>query len=63
MAQKFDFLGLGGIRKASSFNIWEQEKFEGSAGNLTGPETELDVKFCVTWSHDPRSSLIILAKN
>jgi len=50
-------LGLGGIRKASSFNIWEQEKFEGSAGNLTGPETELDVKFCVTWSHDPRTKL------
>jgi len=57
VAQKFDFLGLGGMRRARSFNIWEREQFEGTAGNLTGPEIELDVKFCVTWSHDPRTKL------
>ena len=55
VAQKFNFLGLGGLRRASELYWWGGEKLEGMKGNLTGPETKVDVKFCVTWSHDPRS--------
>ena len=64
VAQKFNFLGLGGLRRASElyglYGLhelygWGGEKLEGMKGNLTGPETKVDVKFCVTWSHDPRS--------
>ena len=55
VAQKFNFLGLGGLRRASELYWWGGEKLEGIKGNLTGPETKVDVKFCVTWSHDPRS--------
>merc|ERR1711962_216864 len=57
VAQKFNFLGLGGLRRVSELYWWGGEKLEGVKGNLTGPETKVDVKFCVTWSHDPRTKL------
>lgn len=55
VAQKFNLLGFGGLRRASELYWWGGVNSEGMKGNLTGPETKVDVKFCVTWSQAPRS--------